>query len=388
MNSWNSQLFKTEGRARGIPKNIIDSATEIAKQLKYAGLPPIFTLNHLSHLCGVKYSTLRHIVERKYNDDAYKVFKLKKSGVGFSDERVRFISVPNSELFKVQRWIHNNILKLIPAHENSFAFHSNGGILKAAYPHCNKKWMIKLDVSNYFESILEPTVYNAFLKMGYEPLVSFELARVCTRVKPHHNPVKKNRINWLLNTDLPYKTIEIGHLPQGAPTSPLLSNICSIKLDELLSDFADVNNLTYTRYADDIVFSSADVFDRDLCNGYIKNVYSIMRENNLWPNRTKTKIIPPGARKIVLGLLVDTDRPRLTKEYKKEILTHLYYISNESIGLEKHCKARGFDSVYGFLNFINGKLTYANFIDPEWSKPLIYKLKCVARLYINSDSPC
>lgn len=394
MKSWSSQTYiayKTEAKKRLIPEDIVKNAFGIYRALKNKNIPPIFTLNHLSKLSDVPYVELRKIVARiGFNGyskhDNYRVFRLKKNQYT-GKLRERIITVPDINTIKVQRWIHANILQKVEAHECSFAFHNEGGILKAATPHCNCQWMIKVDITNYFESILESKVYNFFRNLGYQPLISFELARICTRVKDHSNPIKKDRKDPLISNNLPYSTIEIGHLPQGAPTSPLLSNLCSVNLDEELYCLAINKGMNYTRYADDIIFSSDEKFDRSVGENIIKEIYSILKNNGYWPNRAKTKLVTPGSRKIVLGLLVNGDKPRLTKEFKKEVRSHIYYSTHNKIGIDKHRKKRGFESLEGFVNFINGKLSYAYYIEPNWARPLMLEFKkCVIDFMRNNQN--
>ena len=380
MKSWSSHSFKIAAKKDGISDDIISNAINTAKALKQNNIPPIFTLKHLSVLSGVEYVELRKIVSRLahgYKYDNYHVFRLRKKTYSESN-RERIITVPEINTLKVQRWIHRNILQKVDAHECSFAFHSEGGIIKAARPHCNCKWMIKIDITNYFESILENKVYSFFTGLGYQPLMAFELTRICTRVKEHSNPVKIDRFDESVSNELPYTTLDIGHLPQGAPTSPLLSNLCSLKLDEDISDLALASSMNYTRYADDIILSSTNDFDRSLGVEIINEIFSILKRHGYWPNRAKTKLVTPGARKIVLGLLVDGDSPRLTKEFKKDLKSHLYYSGHANIGLDEHRKRRGFNSAEGYINFLNGKLSYAHYVEPDWAKPLIlefYKIK-------------
>ena len=110
----------------------------------------------------------------------------------------------------MQRWIHKNILMHVHSHPASYAYKEKTSPRDAAAMHAGCKWMIKLGATNFFESILEPDVYRVFREMGYQALVAFELARICTRVRPSGNPVKTDRFKDGMG-NLPCKNVAIGH---------------------------------------------------------------------------------------------------------------------------------------------------------------------------------
>src|SRR5205823_5981263 len=101
----------------------------------------------------------------------------EKKCAGFAVYGVRNVS-----LMQVQRWIAQRILALGRPHTASFAYAKGNSIKDAAALHCGCRWLIKLDVRRFFESISEIAVYHVFCRLGYQPLVAFELARICTRI--------------------------------------------------------------------------------------------------------------------------------------------------------------------------------------------------------------
>lgn len=375
MNHWDPQRFLSEGWARAdITDSILQNAIDTAHLLRVKSpyLPPLFTLNHLSHCSEVPYPFLHRVIERIEPDD-YRVFKLKKTNAGHATDRFRFICAPHPLLLKAQRWIHSNILLQTTESEASFAYRKDRGILRAAKLHTGCNWLIKLDITNFFESILEPDVYQVFRGLGYQPLVAFELARLCTRVRASGNPIQKKK-----NNTLPHPCGAIGHLPQGAATSPLLANLASIELDNNILQLAIAKKFTYTRYADDLVLSTKTEFTRDEALYMIHAIYDILRSRGLWPNRAKTKIVTPGSRKVVLGLLVDGPEPRLTKEFKEKVRTHIHFLSRSDVGPEKHKTARRFDSIYGLQRHIYGLVAFAYSVEPIWAQKAFAALKKVS----------
>jgi RNA-directed DNA polymerase len=150
-------------------------------------------------------------------------------------------------------------------------------------------------------------------------------------------------------------------------------------LDEQLSVIANRHGLRYTRYADDLTFSTdSRAFSRPAALALVHAVCDVMRERGFWPNQAKTRIIPPRARKIVLGLLVDTDRPRLTREFKEQLLLHLYCLMHPNIGPVRHAQARKFDSVLGMQHHVFGLAAFAMGIESEWGSARMEELRRIA----------
>lgn len=373
MKRWSPQHYKLQGKKDNINDDIINSALEHARRIlsKNSNLTPIFTLRHLSYLANVEYSYLRSIVYRDSYEIPYRYFHIKKRSSG-----TRRVYIPQPQLNKVQKYIHNNILKSIPTHESSFAYTTGISIYDAAQTHTNSKWLIKLDITNFFESISEISVYKIFQSLNFPTLLSFELARICTWNNPR-NPYLNN-IKFKELKEKPYtiyatsKHIDLGYLPQGAPTSPALSNLACIKLDTELLNFANIHTLEYSRYSDDITFSSKNNnFSRKHAIELIKKIYTILIKNGFKPNKNKTKIISPRSKKIVLGLNVDRKNVKLDKKFKNKILQHIHFCLNENIGPVQHAKYKKFSSVLGFRNHLYGLIMYAYSIDKEFGEKVL-----------------
>lgn len=157
----------------------------------------------------------------------------------------------------------------------------------------------------------------------------------------------------------------MGHLPQGAPTSPMLANMAMLAADIELCQWAKQYGLTYTRYADDMTFSTADErFDRARAAEVVRGVYKIIGHFGFSPNSAKTQVVPPRARKIVLGLLVDQTQPRLPRSFKEGLRMHLHYLQDPKVGPALHAAKRGFTAVAGLRNHLQGLVAYASQIEP------------------------
>ena len=163
--------------------------------------------------------------------------------------------------------------------------------------------------------------------------------------------------------DLPYaeKFGKIGALPQGAATSPMLANLASSHLDETLAEYALRNGLVYTRYADDLTFSARE-FAKS--RGRIRsNIISLIRKSGFRENIRKTRIAGPGSKKVVLGLLVDGDEPRISKEFYRRVERLLYGTMKHGFG--SAAVYNDFESAYGFHNHLSGLIAYIKSVDAK-----------------------
>lgn len=379
MSNWRSQHYLSNAKKEKIDQDVLNAAVQTGNIIvrKNPQVQPVFTLRHLAYLTDCDYGLLRTIISRSIQDP-YRVFRIHKRPNLNGASRFRTICVPNPQLLIVQRWLANNVLNHAKSlnHAASKAFAPGSNLLQAAQPHCGARWLIKLDIQNFFESISEIAVYRAFRQIGYQPLVAFEFSRLCTRLGG--KTMRRRRPQWRINPYRHYKIsaykhnhMRIGHLPQGAPTSPMLANITMYALDEEIHSLASSHNLIYSRYADDIVLSTTDAdFTRELGSNIVRSVYRILGKYGFSPNVTKTRIVPPRARKIVLGLLVDEPHPRLPREFREKMRMHLYYLKKEDVGPARHAIRRGFIAVASLRNMLYGLAAFASQIEPQYGMSL------------------
>ncbi|MFO0452154.1 MAG: RNA-directed DNA polymerase, partial [Pseudomonadota bacterium] len=182
MTVWSPQHYRKIGQAKGVDPNILERAIEIGERIiaNDHRIQPVFTLRHLSSLADVDYDMLRTGVSRS-NADPYRIFRIRKRPAAGLSAGFRVICVPEPWLSKVQRWIVDHILAFAQPHNASVAYAKGSDIKDAALLHCGCRWLIKLDIRNFFESVSEIDVYSVFRELNFEPLISFEMARLCTR---------------------------------------------------------------------------------------------------------------------------------------------------------------------------------------------------------------
>lgn len=340
-------------------------------------LPVVFTLAHLAHLSGVSHRYLIEVAGR--GSDPYRDYVTKKRqapGSAAVSRRYRTICMPDPELKKVQRWLQQNMLSKIAPHGASTAYSEHNTVFAAAERHVNARWLVKIDIERFFESIKEPYVASVFERLGYPDLLSFQLGRLCTRL-----PTLKSRKDIFKRRSKPALGVMqnewIGFLPQGAPTSPQLANLVMRRFDRRVTTAAKKAGLRYSRYSDDMIFSTTGSFSRERAEGFVRDIYDVLGAYGFEANRTKTSIAAPGARKIVLGLLVDRDKPRLTREFRTNIETHLHYLERPDVGPVGHAEAREFDSVIGLRNHLEGLVAFARQIDRLYGDRLMVRLRAI-----------
>jgi len=360
--------YRNAGLAEGVAPETIRRAIEQAERVERNGAPAILTLGHLAHATGADYKYLRTIITRAH--DGYKPFQIRKRGGGG-----RLIASPEPQLLAVQRWIARNVLAARPVHPSSMAYAGGSSPLKCAKRHVGARWLLKFDIHDFFESIPEKRVYAVFRDCGYQALVAFELARLCTRVHSEYAAIpqawRSNRFHGPPEIDA-YSDKRIGHLPQGAPTSPMLSNLVSKPMDKVLADVARSAGLIYTRYSDDIVFSTGEDLARHEVRNLINDVTRVFGAFGHVLHRKKITIAPPGARKLVLGLLVDGNAIRLSREYRDRLETHVRGI--ERFGLAEHAASRNFASIWGMVRHIRGLAAHAMAVDRPYAEALDARL--------------
>lgn len=320
-------------------------------RLMLQGAYPLMTLGQLASETGASCTYLREVVSR--SRDPYTEISIPKP-----NGELRSISAPEPILMDVQRWMLSHLFKNLTQHPASFAYRSGRGIVQCAEQHVGSRWMIKLDIHDFFGSVTETDVYRVFRRSGYNKLTSLELARLTTRAKDATRP----RWRMSLHSIAAYTVDRQGILPQGGPTSGILANAVAARLDRLIGDYAATHSLAYTRYSDDLVLSGPGDFDRVRAAKMVKDVETLIRRAGFEPHRKKSRIVPPGARKIVLGLIVD-DSVRLLPEHRRRIEVHLR--GCEKFGIAAHSAHRGFESVLSFIDHLDGWISFAIGVEPE-----------------------
>lgn len=327
--TWES-LFKERAIEEGRSAEFIEQCLEYAGKLHEHNLPVIFDFVHLAYYLGCYSTKLKGIVANV--ESHYKTYEIRKKSGGN-----RKIEAPDKMLKEVQRWIYVNILcrdRSLPACVHGFVptIGKEGkvrSILTNALPHSGHDWLINLDLKNFFHTVTLDMVKAYFNSLGYEDEVAKTLTALCT---------------------LKYR------LPQGAPTSPMLSNLIAAKMDAEMMAYCRERGIIYTRYADDLTFSA----NNNVKIPDVKELYDIIFKNGFVVNRQKTKIRYRGCKKDVTGLTV-TSGVHVSKKYRKEVWRELYFC--KKFGVYEHYKQMGTDKGL-YQAWLRGRIMFIRQIDP------------------------
>ena len=249
----------------------------------------------------------------------------------------RLIEAPLPVLKAVQRRILEGILERIPAHDAAHGFVKGRGIVSFAKPHTGQRCVLRMDVQDFFPTIRRGRVLRVFLTAGFPESVASFLANFCTAITPAAVRAGiPGEEGWAMRSRLRER-----HLPQGAPTSPALANLCAFTVDARLSGLAAKFAARYTRYADDMLFSGGEEFRRDVRRCEVL-VGAILLEEGFTAAHRKTRIMPSGVSQRAVGLVLNEHAalPRRERDRLKAILTNCQRHGPESQNRAGHADFR------------------------------------------------
>lgn len=322
-NSFDSYVgkFTRDARIAGLGADAIASCIKYAENLHARRLPIIYDQQHLSLLVGVQYEYLLRAMNGPHR--FYRDFYIQKKNGGR-----RHISEPLPILKEIQKWILENILSKLEPSPYAKAFVRGASIRENARFHLRQSIVLNIDIKDYFGSVRAGAVYKIFRNLGYTRAVASALTNICTLD---------------------------GVLPQGAPTSPCISNIVSRRLDMRLSGYCKRRKIRYTRYADDLTFSGS--FRAGILISFVERICS---ESGFSLNEKKTRAMPRHTSQEVTGIIVN-QRIRAPKEYRRKLRQEMHFI--KKFGLEGHMSKAGIEKA-NYLDHLYGKAKHILFLDP------------------------
>ncbi len=330
---WNEykDRFTKKAEQSGYKESYIEKNLAYAEVIVKKGYPIIYDVVHLSKLVGVSYEYIFKVSNAsKY---FYRRFEIKKK-----NGKKRTIHEPLPLLKSVQMWILRNILEKKEVSIYAKAYKKEVSLKENVRFHRGQKIVMKLDVLDFFSSIEPRFVDNFFRSIGYSKNLSRVLTNIC-----------------VLNHGL----------PQGAPTSPYLSNIVMYNLDRKISSYCRVEKIRYTRYADDMTFSGD--FKPAKIIHFLKKELSKL---NLELNYKKTKILRQNDRQNVTGVVVN-QKIQIDRTTRNNLRLEMYFKKkNQKKHLSNACEA-GQERKY--LIGLLGRVNYGLHINEKDTVLLNYK---------------
>ena len=288
------------------------------------GLPEIARRAQLAERLDFPEATLEALLACA--DDEYHVFQIPKRRGGH-----RAIAAPSSLLLDCQRRIAARILSAGSCHPAARGFVRDLGILDNAGAHLGGAHVLKLDLEDFFGSISEARVVDVFRALSIHEGPARDLARLCCRR---------------------------GALPQGAATSPPLSNLVAIDLDRRLQALAEDKALCYTRYADDLTFSGAD-----LRPALIREVEREVAAEGFRLHPKKTRLLRNRGRRVVTGISIATDVPKVPRELKRRLRQEVHYVL--CYGYLSFADRMKLENPATYLESLLGRLAFWRWVEPH-----------------------
>ena len=308
---------------KGLPHELIASYKKYVQDMYQRGYPPIFEFIHLCKLMGRSKSYLSSVIMSP--EKHYRTFNILKSSGGF-----RLIKAPYPALLQCQRWIVSNILEKVKLAFVAHGFRRKKSILTNARHHLEAPNILKIDLKDFFPSISINRVISIFKALGYPNNVSYCLAKLCT------------------SDDC---------LPQGAATSPYISNIAIRKVDWRLYHLCKKCEMIYTRYADDMTFSGENIGW-----SFISIVNKIIEEEGFKINNEKTRLHKRKGRRIVTGISVNNADPKIPREMKRDLRQQVYYALK--YGIKSHMYKRKIRDPF-YIQSLYGKIQFWKWVEPQ-----------------------
>lgn len=348
----------------------LNNKEEKKEQLTKQQLPSFENIQALATAMNISLRELRFLAfARKTSTTShYKRFYLPKKSGG-----KRLIAAPMPRLKSVQYWILENILYKIGIHDAANGFTINRSIVTNAEKHVNKEVVINLDLKNFFPSISYVRVRGLFRKLGYSEQVATILALLCT--EPDVDEVVLDGTTYFIAKNT-------RHLPQGAPTSPAITNILCRKLDARLQGLANKKGFTYTRYADDLTFSASG--KKILIGKLLKLVTKIVKKEGFTLHPDKLRIMRKANKQEVTGITVN-EKLNVDRKTLKRFRALLFQIEKDGLA------GKSWNNSTDLLKSIQGYANFVNMVNPEKGATLLTKVKMITAKYkhqiVSSQAP-
>jgi hypothetical protein len=321
-------------------------------------LPEIETAGALADWLRLSYSELEWFADlkglaRKNRNAKLRHYNYRVLAKQFGS--VRLIEAPKPRLKQIQRQILTEILNRVPSHPVAHGFLKGRSIKTFAAPHVGRRVALRMDLQDFFPTLSRARIQAFFRTAGYPETVADLLGGLCTHAAPPDvwstlgpeiDPTKMRDVQLLYARP---------HLPQGAPTSPALANLCAFRVDCRLTGLAQAAGVVYTRYADDLAFSGDEVFEQRV-ERFSLHAAAVLLEEGFNVHHRKTRIMRQGVRQYLAGLVTNAHINVVRADFDrlKAILTNCVRHGPASQNREAHPSFRShLEGRVGFVEMVN-----------------------------------
>jgi hypothetical protein len=304
-------------------------------------LPALASASDIAQAIGITEQELAWLAYHRTatGADHYSRFTIPKRKGG-----VRVISSPKRRLRIAQGWLLHSLLETLPVHEAAMAFRPGRSVVDNATRHAGRPVIVKVDLKDFFPSVSWRRVKRLFASLGYDEGIATILALLATETP---------RIAVVLDGVRRFAAVGERCLPQGACTSPAITNLLCRRLDARLSGAAASLGFAYSRYADDMVFSHTSA--NASVGALLTLVRQIVAAERFVVNEEKTQVLRPSDRQVVTGLVVNAGgEPRVSRDDLRRFRAFLHGCRTN--GLDAMSERIGKDAysyAAGYLSFLH-----------------------------------
>jgi retron-type reverse transcriptase len=327
----------------GLSGGLQQVASDEAK-LRAAGLPVLHTPGELAGALGIALSRLRFLT---YHRGGAALVHYHRYSIPKKSGGIRGISAPKPDLARAQQWVLANIVGKLTIEPEANGFVLERSIVTNAKPHVGRRVVVNLDLKDFFPSVTFRRSKGLFAALGYSESVATLLALLCT---------EPPRVLATLDGVKLHVAVGDRRLPQGACTSPGITNAVCRALDRRLAGLAKSLGCTYTRYADDLTFSADE--DRKL-GTLLRGVRAIVVDEGFEEHPQKTRIMRRGRRQEVTGVVVN-DRLTVARD-EVRVLRAILHNAAKSGDLQAQNRA----GHPRFADYLRGRVAFVKMVDPS-----------------------
>jgi retron-type reverse transcriptase len=313
-------------------------ADDPEKKRQDNALPPVTDVNSLAKALGLTIPRLRWMT---FHRDVDTGTHYHRWHVPKRDGSSRLISAPKPELKAAQRWIMREVTEHLPVHGAAHGFLTGRSIVSNAVVHAGARVVVKLDIKGFYPTVTMRRVKGLLRRAGLTEQVATLMALLATE-SPREEVMVRGKKHFV--------AIGPRSLPQGAPTSPSITNALCMRLDCRLSGLARKLGCRYTRYADDLTFSWHGAAKHEI-GALLRAVRQIVASEGFEIHTKKTRVMRSGGRQKVTGLIVNKAEGRPEARVPRKTVRALRAaIKNRELG--RPGKGESLEQLKGMAAFV------------------------------------